>query len=147
MNLTEKISKYFTLGEATYLPKWNTNHIPTEEELTNLRRLAAVLDAVRDYIGSPIIVHVWIRPEAANCVNSDHNGQSYNKLVGGASRSLHRYGLACDFHFKEIGCDDAKILLMPKLEDFGLRMEDNGAGAGWIHLDLGKPNPNRFFKP
>lgn len=148
MNLTDKISKYFTLNEATYLPKWKTNHILSNEELSDIKHLAAIMDKVRELIGKPCSVHVWMRPESLNNPQSEHHGESYNKLVGGAPKSMHRFGRAVDCHFEGISCADAKKIILPKLAELGLRMEDNGENAQWIHLDTRNPGPGgRFFKP
>lgn len=139
----EKISKYFTVYEAFYLPRWirlaNEEDGLTEEIFETVRRfLRNHIDPVREFINSEMIVHCCYRPPA------------YNKLVKGAKNSAH---LACDgsaaidFHFYNFGCSYARAMLLPKLNDFDLRMENNQ--GGWIHLDS-KPVPpggSRFFLP
>ena len=40
-----------------------------------------------------------------------------------------------------------KQLLLVKLEEFNIRLEDNGDEANWLHIDLNPPINNRFFKP
>lgn len=142
MNLSDKVSKYFTLKEAIWLPKLNraadASDGLTEAIVDNIKQIAVVLDVIREFFGKPIVVHCWFRPEA------------YNALVNGAKKSMHLSALAVDFEIKGISCDDAKKMLIDgnKLEELNLRMEDNGIGSGWIHLDIRAPGPGgRFFKP
>jgi uncharacterized protein YcbK (DUF882 family) len=64
--------------------------------------------------------------------------------------SMHLKGRAVDFVVKGMSCDDfkKKMLDEAKLDEWNLRMEDNGLGANWIHLDDKAPGPSgRFFKP
>ena len=83
MDFTEKItgSAHFTWHEACYLPQWHTHHIPSEEEKQHIIVQAARLDAVRDFLGKPITVNCWIRPNSANTEDSQYQGKDYNALV------------------------------------------------------------------
>ena len=144
-----KISKYFTVKEALWLNKWN--RMANEQDglndtvKANLLSLFKKMDIIRDYIAKPIIVHVTYRPK------------EYNKLIGGATHSAHLEGLACDFSSDITGdhvrngqdCDKIKEMLIPCLEQWGLRLEDNGKGSGWCHVDLKEPGASgsRYFKP
>jgi len=128
-----KISKYFTVHEATWLPSWGKHHIPNAMEQAMILKLADRLDKVRERIGKPLIVHVWIRP------------LEYNKLIGGAPQSAHITGEAVDFH-SEVDCDNTRTQLLDKLQEFGLRME-NKPGSSWVHLDCRETSGNRFFLP
>lgn len=148
MNINDKISNHFTLNEATYLPRWDTHHIPSDQELENIKRTALTMDKIRDMFGASCNVHCWIRPECLNNPDSPHNGDSYNHLVGGAPKSQHRFGLAVDFDITGMGCDEVRSALLPKLEELGIRME-NKPGSNWVHIDLGEvlPGGHRFFIP
>lgn len=53
-------------------------------QVVNILRLSYALQALRDLIGSPIIIH------------SGYRCPMHNKAVGGASRSFHMHGLAAD---------------------------------------------------
>lgn len=147
-----KISKYFTVGEAIQLREWkrlaNESDGLTEKVKENLYNIFQKMDTIREFIGKPIFVRSAYRPSA------------YNVAIGGAAQSAHmadkEYG-AVDWWTDADGdgdkdgedCDKLKELLMPKLKEWGLRMEDNGKGARWIHVD-NKPVPpggNIFFKP
>ena len=130
-----KISKYFTVGEATWLPSWGKYHVPSEQECANILKLAQAMDKVREIVKSPIKVHVWIRPEG------------YNKQIGGAVNSAHITGEAVDWDCMQ-PCDETRTRLITYLGELGLRMEDL-PGSTWVHLDIRPPGANghRFFRP
>ena len=142
MSKLGKISNHFTWKEALYLPQYGRLAEDSDglnmEIRSNLCDLFNKMDAVRDFFNKPISVHVAYRsPE-------------YNKLVKGASKSCHLEGKAVDFHVVGLSCDEAKKLILDnnKLEEWSMRMENNGQGTTWIHLDLRSPGPGgRFFKP
>lgn len=142
------VSKYFTVGELTFLPSWQCYHTPSDEEKANLTKLALKMDQVREILGKPIKVHVAIRPTSVNCPSSPHHGQNYNKAIGSvALHSAHISGLAMDFDAGE-NCDTTRVTLEPLLEQLGMRCE-KAPGTNWVHLDLA-PVPtggNRYFKP
>ena len=97
------------------------------------------MELIRYYVGAPIFVTSGLRPG------------KYNEYIGGAKRSQHTMGKACDFwvvgYEGKDGSDAVRELLKPKLEDFGIRME-NLPGATWVHIDLRKPGKSgRYFKP
>ena len=145
-----KVSKYFTVHECTFLPSWRIYHIPSEEEKKEIIKLAKIMDTIRERIGSPIIVHVWIRPKSVNCPSSDRHGQDYNVFIGSKStKSGHIFGQALDFHVKGYvgpsGCNEIRQKIMPWLEELDIRMED--IDGGWVHIDTKPVKYNRFFKP
>lgn len=152
-NPKSKLSKYFSVEEAIFLREWN--RLATAEDGLNdhvkeqlVRIFVEVMDPIRELVGRPIYIKSAYRPKA------------YNVAIGGAQFSAHmctaEYA-AVDWWTDADGdgdkdgkdCDDLKQLLMPRLESMKIRMEDNGPGARWIHVD-NKPIPiggNRFFKP
>lgn len=145
-----KISKYFTVKEALLLPSIKVLHIPSEEEKIQILALAEKMDVVREFLGKGIIVHCWIRPTSVNCVDPKYKGFDYNEHIGSkAKKSAHIFGKALDFHVAgyegKYGCDAMRALLIPKLEEWDMRMEDiNGS---WIHMDIAEVKSQRFFKP
>jgi hypothetical protein len=143
-----KISKYFTVKEATLLPRWGICHQPTETEKAAILRLAAKMDRVREMLAVPISIHVWIRPKKVNCPGSARHGQDYNFEVGGAKASAHTVGSGVDWDAKGMTCDRVREMLKSKLADLGLCMEDT-PGSNWVHTDDFPPrgNTGRFFKP
>lgn len=148
MNYSELIPgcSHFTWHDALFLPSWKTHHTPSQDEIDNLTRVFQKLEVIRDFLGCPINVHCAIRP-ILNNPSSPHNGEDYNQLVGGASHSAHRVGLAVDWNPVGMTCDEGKAKLMAKLQEFDIRMENNGQGASWIHIDLIPAHPNRYFIP
>lgn len=163
-NSKSKISKYFTVHEATWLPSWSIHHTPNDQEKANIVALAQKMDQVRDFIEKPITISVWIRPVKVNCQGFDPSKikidekdpkkeikekalkeLNYNLFIGGATKSAHQTGQAVDW-VSTISCDKLRELLKPKLDEFKLRMEDiNGP---WVHLDdRWVEGGHNFFKP
>jgi uncharacterized protein YcbK (DUF882 family) len=130
MTDSKKISKYFTWKEAIYLQQWNRE--ATEEDgLTdkircNLIKTFGVMDRIRILVGRPIIVHRAYSPV------------EYNKLVGGAKRSAHLEGLACDFHVSGMDCDEVRDIIKNFCKAYGFRLEWN-PNSNWCHIDCRKP--------
>jgi hypothetical protein len=148
-NPKDKISEHFTVGEATYLPSWDTYHIPSDIEKENILKTAEKMELIREFLNSlPIHIHCWIRPKIVNSPKSHYHAKNYNAAVGGAPGSAHPEGLAVDFHVSKMTCSEVRAVLQPKLVDFDIRMEDINS-EGWVHIDLRKPLPkkSRFFKP
>jgi hypothetical protein len=149
------ISSYFTIKEAIWLPRWgrlaSVGDGLTEDARSALVLMFQKMDTVREFLGKPIHVHVAYRSIA------------YNREIGGAPESCHvarREGgallAAVDWDARALAddslgesCDEVRSLLIPKLEQWGLRMEDNGPLSPWIHLDTRPvlPGHSRFFKP
>lgn len=145
-NPEQKISKYFSVKEALYLPSWKVLHIPNEQEKANILKTAEVMDKIREFLGKPISVHVWLRPTLNNPSHAKH-GQDYNLFIKGAKASAHKVGLAVDWSCRDYTCDKVRELLLPKLEEFNIRVEDL-PGSNWVHTGTDwKPGKSRFFKP
>lgn len=145
------ITPHFTWHDAFFLPSWGIYHEPSESELANINATCAFMEKVRLALGGrPIDVLCMIRPNSVNCVESPCHGGDYNAFVGSlAKHSPHIYGQACDFDVEGMVCDRARELLLPRLEELGLRMEDR-PGTSWLHLDSYPPSVSggrRFFKP
>lgn len=115
-----KISKYFTVGEATKGEITRTPH-PNSKEASNILKLAAELDKLREAFGSPIGVTSWNRPEAIN------------RAVGGAKDSQHKTGGAVDIYPLN-GMDIYEFQKWCDKHWYG----GFGAGAskGFVHLDI-----------
>lgn len=147
-NPSDKISKYFTVKEACWLPSWGIMHVPSEAEKANIMKMAAIMDVIREKVGKPISVHCWIRPTSVNCPGSAHHGGNYNLAIGStALHSAHIIGKAVDWDCGT-NCDDVRTLLAPQLEAMGLRMEKM-PGGNWVHNDCADVPPGgvRYFIP
>jgi hypothetical protein len=99
----------------------------------NFKLLAENLQAIRDFLGKPVIVTSGLRSQNIN-----------NSLQGSSKTSQHLFGEACDFIVKGLdpsGLDDLfnKIikldLVIPNACSQIIR-ESNGKGAEWIHMGI-----------
>ena len=144
-NPESKISKHFTVKEALWLPSWQVMHIPSEGEKTNILKQAAKMDLIREFLNVPINIHCWLRP-ILNNPSSSHHGQDYNALVKGAKNSAHKIGLATDYDAKGLNCDDVRAKLVPKLDEWQIRMEKM-PGGNWVHNDSAPVIASRYFNP
>jgi putative chitinase len=79
------LSPNFTLEELTHTDHRNLENEPNETELTNLKRLAEFLEAVKTVLGGKPII-----------VNSAFRSKAVNDAVGSKDTSQHRVGCAAD---------------------------------------------------
>ena len=82
--------------------------------------LVTVLQKIRDHFGKPVII------------TSAYRNDAYNKKVGGAEYSQHKYGKAADFFI--IGVSPATIaayaeMIMPNMGGIGIY-------SGFVHVDV-----------
>lgn len=92
INKNEKISRYFTMGQAidsTLAKKYKIKNIPNNRQKMNIRYTAKRLDEVRRLLGRPIYITSWYRSKAVN------------KKARGVGTSAHQDGLAVDFMLKK----------------------------------------------
>jgi hypothetical protein len=95
------------------------------------------MEEVRGILGCPINVHCMFRSKAYNIAQ---------KILLPTGNDVHAMCMACDFDANStMSTDDIKAKLMDKLEDMGIRMENNGAGASWVHIDVHPVIHARFF--
>jgi hypothetical protein len=115
---SDRISKYFNVGEAT---KGDPERTPSKggEVARNILKMAAELDKLREAYGKPIRVTSWYRPAAIN------------RRVGGASQSQHIHGRGVDIcpvdgdiHQFQEWCDEHWYGAL-----------GYGAHRGFVHLD------------
>jgi uncharacterized protein YcbK (DUF882 family) len=137
---TQQVSNHFTVKECLYLPTWkrlaNESDGLTEDIQNNLVTLCGILDQIRDFMGQPINVHCMYRPPA------------YNDQIGAPTNDVHSMGQAVDFDMEpNITCDQVKDHLKPVLQKYRIRMENNGNGANWVHIDIHPVGFARFFNP
>lgn len=79
-------------------------------------------------------------------ITSGYRTPAANKAAGGAKKSSHLEGRACDF--SDPGGKFAAWCAANEyyLDQFGLWMEDPSATKGWVHIQS-RPAANRIFKP
>lgn len=139
-NENDNITAHFTVRDALLLHSYNrlANESDglTEEGKDSLVKLCEKMEEIRDLLDCPVSVHCMFR------------SQEYNKTIGAIPNDVHAQFLACDFDCnKNMTCDEVKAKLLPELETLGIRMENNGQGAAWIHIDLHPVMHNRYFTP
>lgn len=82
--------------------------------------LAAVLDDIRSYFNSPVII------------NSGCRCESHNKAIGGSENSKHRLGVAADIVVSGIDADIVAEYLEQKYShQYGI-----GRYNSWTHIDI-----------
>lgn len=126
---------HFTWSEFLWLPKWKIHALPDEETYFNIITTAKKMQDIRDILKAPIKITSGYRPP------------EYNALIGGAKKSAHIYGLACDFQANDYTAKEVRSILLPFLDKLDIRMEDHT--GNWTHIDLMivPPKGKRFFKP
>ena len=79
------LSPHFTLAELTVTDHREFDNSPTQEEISNLQRLAQLLEQVKEAIGGKPVM-----------INSAFRSKQVNDAVGSSDRSQHRKGCAAD---------------------------------------------------
>ena len=80
------LSPNFTLAELTVTDHREFDNSPTQEEISNLQRLAQLLEQVKEAIGGKPVM-----------INSAFRCKQVNDAVGSKDTSQHRHGCAADF--------------------------------------------------
>lgn len=113
---------HFKLSEFSC--KCGCNHLPKD-------KIMLIMDQVREDYGHSIII------------SSGKRCAAHNKKIGGAPKSRHVVGDACDL----VRTPELLAFLLPRLEHYGLCMEDPDKTPGWIHVDCLKRGSYRVFLP
>lgn len=136
-NPEANITDHFTVKDACFLHQWN--RLAVLEDGVNTDKLITLcqkMEQIRSILNQPIVVHCMFR------------SPDYNKQIGAPSNDVHSMNLACDFDCNpNLTCDQIKTILLPQLELLDIRMENNGAGANWVHIDLHSIIHQRYFLP
>lgn len=91
INKNQKISRYFTMGQAvnsSLAKRYKIKNIPNNRQKMNIKYTARRLDEARRILGRPLYITSWFRSNALN------------KRARGVSTSAHKDGLAVDFLLK-----------------------------------------------
>jgi uncharacterized protein YcbK (DUF882 family) len=80
-----QISAHFTLEELTHTDHRDLDNTPNDKEINNLKRLAELLETVKEVVGGKPIM-----------VNSAFRSKAVNDAVGSKDSSQHRIGCAAD---------------------------------------------------
>jgi len=95
------LSLHFTLEELTHTDHREFDNTPNENELANLKRLAAFLEQVKEVLGGKPIM-----------VNSAFRSKSVNDAVGSRDTSQHRIGCAADIRVPGMTPDEVVKAVM-----------------------------------
>ena len=89
------LSPHFTLAELTITDHREFDNSPTQAEISNLQRLAQLLEQVKDTLGGKPIM-----------VNSAFRSKQVNDAVGSKDTSQHRHGCAADIRVPSMTPDE-----------------------------------------
>lgn len=89
------LSTHFTLEELTHTDHRELDNTPTQDEISNLQRLANFLEEVKTVLGGKPIM-----------VNSAFRSKQVNDAVGSKDTSQHRIGCAADIRVPTMTPDE-----------------------------------------
>lgn len=120
--MTTKLTPHFTLEELTYTDHRQYDNTPNEQELENLKRLAAFLEDVKAALGGKPVM-----------VNSAFRSKQVNDAVGSKDSSQHRSGCAVDIRVPQLTPDQVvRTIIDAGLEyDQIIREFDR-----WTHISI-----------
>jgi zinc D-Ala-D-Ala carboxypeptidase len=114
------LSPHFTLAELTYTDHRQLDNTPTQNEISNLQRLANFLEQVKTVLGGKPII-----------VNSAFRSKAVNDAVGSKDTSQHRLGCAADFRVPGMTPDQVVKALINLPYDQIIREFDR-----WTHISI-----------
>lgn len=85
-------------------------------------QLVALMNAIREEFGKPIVI------------TSGYRSEAHNEKVNGVKNSLHVLGQACDFRPERKNIDE-----LDKLQWIALKLNPTGGVGlydGWCHVDI-----------
>ena len=137
-----KLTEHFSLSEMCSTSVQTADHnFPSQEVITNLRRLCGWLEELRGRVAAPIYI------------NSGYRSQAVNKAVGGVATSNHLTGCAADI--RVLGNEQlvryATILLDisdESGEDFDELIFEHNSRTGnyWLHFAVRAKGNRRKIK-
>lgn len=118
-----KLTEHFSLDELTFSQtavRKSIDNTPPPPVVSNLKRIAAMLELVRALTGSPI------------SVSSGYRCPALNKAIGGASNSMHVLGLAADITCP--GMNPRELATV--IRDSDLTFDQLIYEGTWVHIGL-----------
>lgn len=122
------LSKHFTLAELTVTDHREFDNSPTQEEISNLQRLAQLLEQVKETLGGKPVM-----------INSAFRCKQVNDAVGSKDSSQHRHGCAADFRVPGVTPDAvvrAVIAAGLPYQQLIREFSDPVKGGGWTHISI-----------
>ena len=123
-----QLSPHFSLAELTdsqTAVRRCIDNTPAAAVVSNLARVAAVLERVRALVGGPITV------------SSGYRSPKLNKAVGGSASSAHVLGLAVDITAPSV----APKQLARAVRDAGIEFDQLIYEGTWVHIGLSADAP------
>lgn len=139
INLHEKLSPHFTLGEmirSEIASKHGISNIPDSETIERMKIVCCrILEPVRDHFGIPF------------SPNSGYRSKELNRLLRGSETSQHMLGQAVDFELPGISNYDLAHWVSTELIYDQLILENHIPGkpdSGWVHCSIVSGKTNRM---
>ena len=123
----DKLSKHFTEKEFACKCQARAPWIEPHKQVLPPKELVDVLEDLRGWFGKPVVVH------------SGYRCPTYNKHVGGASRSMHMKAIAADITVVGHTPDEVSAYLLKKYAGkYGI-----GRYNTFTHIDV-RGGPDRW---
>jgi len=122
------LSPHFTLDELTHTDHRELNNSPTQDEISNLQRLANFLEEVKTVLGGKPIM-----------VNSAFRSKQVNDAVGSKDTSQHRIGCAADIRVPTMTPDQVVRAIIASgigYDQIIREFSDPVKGGGWTHISV-----------
>jgi hypothetical protein len=121
------LSPHFTLAELTVTDHREFDNSPTQEEISNLQRLAQLLEQVKEAIGGKPVM-----------INSAFRCKQVNDAVGSKDSSQHRHGCAADLRVPGMTPDEVVRAVIAAGLPFDqiIREFAKPQGGGWTHISI-----------
>jgi zinc D-Ala-D-Ala carboxypeptidase len=131
------LSRHFSLAEmiaSQTATRRKIDNTPNAEQLENLKDTCRQADAVREYLGFPMLV------------SSGFRSPKLNTAIGGSRTSSHVRGEAMDFSCPAFGSPKA---VFEHLKDSGISFDQmilefpDSPSGGWVHIGFGSEMRNQ----
>lgn len=125
-----QLSKNFSLAElvaSQIATRKGIDNTPAPAIVTNLTRLATLLEQVRAVVGAPI------------AISSGYRSPALNKAVSGAANSAHVLGLAADISTAKLAPKALALLIRQS----GIIFDQLIYEGTWVHIGLSVGAPRR----
>lgn len=121
----EQLTPHFSLDEMVFsgtAARLGIDNTPPSAAVTNLRRLALLLESIRAQLGCPITI------------TSGYRSLLLNAAVRGQPVSAHTYGRAADFVSRNFGSPlDVARVIADRIEGYDQLIYEFGR---WVHVSI-----------